>query len=52
MDDLTDTPPPPSSTETNLPPGPVVEGRSSGKLWLFVALVIVAILIFLGKGMI
>ncbi len=36
----------------NLPPGPVVEERSrGGMLWLFIALVVAAVLIYLAKGM-
>jgi hypothetical protein len=37
----------------NLPPGPVVEERSrGGMVWLFIALVVAAVLIYLAKGMI
>ncbi len=37
---------------SNLPPGPVVEERSrGGMLWLFIALAVAAVLIYLAKGM-
>lgn len=37
---------------SSLPPGPVVQPRSRGGMWIFVALLIVAVLIFLAKNMI
>lgn len=38
---------------SNLPPGPVVEEKSGGgKLWLFIALIVAAVLVYLAKGMI
>jgi hypothetical protein len=36
---------------SNLPPGPVVERKSRGGIWLFVALLVVVALIYLAKGM-
>lgn len=38
---------------SSLPPGPVVEERSrGGRLWLFIALIAAAVLVYLAKGMI
>lgn len=36
---------------SQLPPGPVVERQSRGGIWIFVALLVVAVLIYLAKAM-
>lgn len=38
-----------SEPGSQLPPGPVVERQSRGGIWLFVALILVAILIYFAK---